>query len=66
MDRTARIQKLYSDLSVVEHALTDFVKPRSADHPHEWTQEEADKHLALMKHRNKIVSELADLEGPRL
>jgi hypothetical protein len=63
MDRAARIQKLYSDLTVVERALADFIKPRSADHPREWTQDEADKHLSLMKHRSKIVDELTDLEG---
>ena len=37
MDRTIKIQQLYSELSAMENALKDFVKPRSANHPHEWT-----------------------------
>jgi hypothetical protein len=44
MDRTIKIQQLYSELSAMENALKDFVKPRSANHPHDWTQEEAEKH----------------------
>ena len=31
MDRTIKIQQLYSELSVMENALKDFVKPRSAN-----------------------------------
>jgi hypothetical protein len=66
MDSTFKIQQLYSELSAMENALKDFVKPRSANHPYEWTQEEAEKHLSLIKHRNDIVAGLTQLEGGHL
>jgi hypothetical protein len=58
MDRTIKIQQLYSELSAMENALKDFVKPRSASHPHEWTQEEAEKHPSLIKHRTTSLLSL--------
>jgi len=63
MDKAAKLNKLYSELNTIETALREFVEPRSANHPREWSQEETDKHRFLIKQRNDIVAEIAELEG---
>jgi hypothetical protein len=63
MNRTEKLHKLYSELSVIETALKEFVVPRSADYPMEWMQEEVEKHGFLIKQRNDIIGEITQLES---
>ncbi len=63
MDRATKLHRLYSELEAVNAPLKTFAAPRSADHPGEWTQEEAEQHAFLIKQRNDIIAEIAELEA---
>jgi hypothetical protein len=63
MDRTERIQALYSELSEVQAAMKPFVTPRSADNPKPWTQEDLERYFRFHNRLNEIIVELSKLEG---
>jgi hypothetical protein len=63
MDRTERIQALYSELSEVQGAMKPFVTPRSADNPKPWTQEDLERYFRFHNRLNEIIVELSKLEG---
>jgi hypothetical protein len=61
MDRTARLHKLYADLTAVKQGIQEFAALRP--NPREWTQEEVAHHGSLIKRRNDFRAEIAELES---
>lgn len=61
MDRTAKLYKLYAEVTVVRKGIEEFAAP-PAPTP-EWTKEEVAHHDLLIKRRNDIRAEIAELEG---
>ena len=61
MDRTARLHKLYADLTAVKRGIQEFAALRP--NPREWTQEEVAHHGSLIKRRNDFRAEIAELES---
>ena len=61
MDRTAKLYKLYAELTVVKRGMEELAARRP--NPREWTQEEVAHHDLLIKRRIDIRAELAELEG---
>ena len=61
MDRTAKLHKLYAELTVVKKGMEEFAARRP--NPREWTQEEVAHHDLLIKRRTDIRAEIAELEG---
>ena len=60
MDRTAKLYKLYAELTVVKKGIEELVALRP--NPREWTQEEVAHHDLLIKRRTDIRAEIAELE----
>jgi len=61
MDRTAKLYKLYAELTVVKKGIEELAALRP--NPREWTQEEAAHHDLLIKRHTDIRAEIAELEG---
>jgi hypothetical protein len=61
MERTAKLYKLYAELTVVKNGLEEFAALRP--NPRQWTQEEAAHHDLLIKRRTDIRAEIAELES---
>ena len=61
MDRTAKLYKLYAELTVVKRGIEDFAAVRP--NPRKWTQEEVAHHDLLIKRRTDIRAEIAELES---
>jgi hypothetical protein len=62
MDRTAKLYRLYAELTVVKRGMEDFAAVRP--NPREWTQEEVAHHDLLIKSRTDIQrAEIAELES---
>jgi hypothetical protein len=61
MDRTAKLYRLYAELTVVKRGIHDFAGVRP--NPREWTQEEVARHDLLIKSSNDIRAEIAELES---
>ena len=61
MDPTAKLYKLYAELTVVKKGLEEFASRRPQ--PREWTQEEIAHHDLLIKRRADIRAEIAELES---
>jgi hypothetical protein len=61
MERTAKLYKLYAELTVVKKGIDELaaVRPNSR----EWTQEEVAHHDLLVKRRTDIRAEIAELES---
>ncbi len=60
--KNVKLARLYAELSVIVDAQKAFVAPRSADHPGEWSQQEAERFALLVKQRNEIIAEITQLE----
>ena len=63
MERTAKLYKLYAELTVVKNGIEEFAALRP--NPREWTQEEVAHHDLLIKRRNDIRAEIAELGAHR-
>ena len=61
MDRTAKLYKLYAELTVVKRGIEELAALRP--NPRGWTQEEVAHHDLLIKRRTDIRAEIAELEG---
>jgi hypothetical protein len=61
MERTAKLYKLYAELTVVKKGIEELASLRP--NPREWTQEEAARHDSLIKRRTDIRAEIAELES---
>ena len=61
MDRAAKLYRLYAELTVVKRGMEDLAALRP--NPREWTQEEVAHHDALIKRRDDIRAEIAELES---
>ena len=61
MDRTAKLYKLYAELTVVKRGIEELEALRP--NPREWTQEEVAHHDLLIKSRTDIRAEIAELES---
>jgi hypothetical protein len=61
MERTAKLYKLYAELTVVKKGIEELACLRPD--PREWTQEEAARHDSLIKRRTDIRAEIAELES---
>jgi len=61
MERTAKLYKLYAELTVVKKGIDELAAVRP--NPREWTQEEAARHDLLIKRRTDIRAEIAELES---
>jgi hypothetical protein len=61
MERTAKLYKLYAELTVVKKGLEELAALRP--NPREWTQEEVAHHDLLIKRRTDIRAEIAELES---
>jgi len=61
MERTAKLYKLYAELTVVKKGIDELAAVRP--NPREWTQEEAGRHDLLIKRRTDIRAEIAELES---
>jgi hypothetical protein len=61
MERTAKLYKLYADLTVVRKGIEELaaLRPNSR----EWTQEEVAHHDSLIKRHTDIRAEIAELES---
>jgi hypothetical protein len=64
MERTAKLYKLYAELTVVKKGIDELaaVRPNSR----EWTQEEVAHHDLLVKRRTDIRAEIAELESAQV
>ena len=63
MDRTAKLYRLYAELTVVKRGMEDFAALRP--NPRDWTQAEVAHHDLLIKSRTDIRAEIAELESVR-
>jgi len=61
MEQTAKLYKLYADLTVVKKGIEELAALRP--NPREWTQEEVAHHDLLIKRRTDIRAEIAELES---
>jgi hypothetical protein len=61
MERAAKLYKLYAELTVVKRGMEEFAALRP--NPSEWTQEEIAHHDSLVKRRDDIRAEIAELES---
>jgi hypothetical protein len=61
MDRSAKLYRLYAELTVVKRGMEDFETLRP--NPREWTQAEVAHHDLLIKSCNDIRAEIAELES---
>lgn len=61
MERTAKLYKLYAELTVVKKGIEELAALRP--NPREWTQEEVAHHDLLIKRRTDIRAEIAELES---
>jgi hypothetical protein len=61
MDRTAKLHELYADLTAVKRGIEEFAALRP--NPRDWTQEEVAHHGSLIKKRNDVRAEIAELES---
>ncbi len=61
MERTAKLYKLYAELTVVKNGIEELAALRP--NPREWTQAEVAHHDLLIKRRNDIRAEIAELES---
>ncbi len=61
MDRTAKLYKLYAELTVVKRGIEELAALRP--NPRGWTQEEVAHHDSLIKRRTDIRAEIAELES---
>jgi hypothetical protein len=61
MEPTAKLYKLYAELTVVKKGIEELAALRP--NPGEWTQEEAAHHDLLIKRRTDIRAEIAELES---
>ena len=61
MDQTTKLYKLYAELTVVRKGIEELAALRP--NPREWTQEEVAHHDLLLKRRNDIRAEIAELES---
>jgi hypothetical protein len=61
MDRTAKLYRLYAELTVVRKGMEELAARRP--NPREWTQEEVAHHDLLVKRRTDIRAEIAELES---
>ena len=61
MDRTAKLYKLYAELTVVKRGIEELAALRP--NPREWTEEEVAHHDLLIKRRTDIRAEIAELES---
>ena len=61
MERTAKLYKLYAELTVVKKGIEELAALRP--NPREWTQEEVVHHDLLIKRRTDIRAEIAELES---
>ncbi len=61
MDRTAKLYKLYAELTVAKKGIEELAALRP--NPREWTQEEVAHHDLLIKRRTDIRAEIAELES---
>jgi hypothetical protein len=63
MERTAKLYKLYAELTAVKKGIEELAALRP--NPREWTQEEVAHHDLLIKRRTDIRAEIAELESGR-
>jgi hypothetical protein len=61
MERTAKLYKLYAELTVVKKGIEELAALRP--NPREWTQEEVAHHDLLIKRCTDIRAEIAELES---
>ena len=61
MDRTAKLYKLYAELTVVKKGIEELASLRP--NPREWTPGEVARHGSLVKRRTDIRAEIAELES---
>jgi hypothetical protein len=60
-DQTAKLYKLYAELTVVRKGIEELAALRPD--PREWTQEEVAHHDLLLKRGNDIRAEISELES---